>query len=148
VAPEIGYFHRSQLVFSAQGRFQYVTGTQDIRIRMRTYRPAAMAFAGLVKATWLFVKPGSRLLPYVNLQAGGGQIRHTITTPASANLTECGGTTCKDTVLGGPALLGTGAGLGYLMSQGLGLYAGCNLIAGFPHFMLNADLNLGLIFVR
>lgn len=148
VAPEIGYFHGSQLVLSAQGRFQYVTGTQEIRIGRRIYRPAAMAFAGLVKATWLFVKPGGRLLPFVNLQAGGGQLRHTITTPPSANLTECGGRTCKDTVLGGAGLLGTGAGLGYLMSQGLGLYAACNLLAGFPHFMLNGDVNLGLIFVR
>jgi hypothetical protein len=82
------------------------------------------------------------------VQAGGGQLRHTITTPASAKLTECGGNTCKDTVLGGPGLLGVGAGFGYLVSQGLGLYAACNFLAGFPHVMLNSDFNVGVIFIR
>jgi hypothetical protein len=148
VAPEIGYFHHNQLVFSAQGRFQYVTGTQDIRIGRRTYRPAAMAFAGLVKATWLFTRPGSRFLPFVNLQAGGGQIRHTVTTPASVSLSGCGTDTtrCKDTARGGPALVGVGAGFGYRVSHGLGLYAACNLLVGFPDVLVNSDLNFGVLF--
>jgi hypothetical protein len=149
VAPEIGYFHGNQLVFSAQGRFQYVTGTQQIRIGKRTYRPAAMAFAGLVKATWLFGKPGNRFLPFVNVQVGGGQLRHTVTTPASAKLTNCSAElTCKDTVLGGPGLVGAGAGVGYHMSHGLGLYAAFNLLAGFPDVLVNGDVNVGLLFTR
>jgi hypothetical protein len=149
LAPEIGYFHRSYLILSAQGRFQYVTGTQDIRIGKRTYQPAAMAFAGLVKVTWLFTRSGNRLQPFVNAQAGGGQIRHTITTPESANLTGCGeGPTCRDTVLGGPGLVGAGAGFTYRVGEGLGLYAACNLLAGFPDFMINGDLNLGVVIIR
>jgi hypothetical protein len=149
VAPEIGYFHHPNLVLSAQGRFQYVTGTQEIRLDKRKYQPAAMAFAGLVKVTWLFAKPGSRFQPFVNAQAGDGQLRHTVTTPAGANLNGCGtGPTCKDTVLGGPGLLGAGTGFGYQVSEGLGLYTAFNLLAGFPNFMINGDVNVGVVIVK
>jgi hypothetical protein len=149
VAPEIGYFHRGNLVLSAQGRFQYVTGTQEVRIGKKKYEPAILAFAGLVKATWLGGRPGNRFQPFVSIQAGAGQIRHTITTPESANLTGCSPDfTCTDTVLGGLALMGAGSGFRYHVSDGLGFYAAINLLAGVPHVMVNADLNLGLAIVR
>jgi len=149
VAPEIGYFHRNDLILSAQARIQYVTGTQAVQIGRKRYEPALLAFAGLLKATWLSVKPGNRFQAFVNVQAGVGQIRHSITTPEEANLRECGPElTCKDTVLGGLAFVGTGAGFRFLVSQGLGLYAAINLLTGVPRFLLNADLNLGVAIVR
>jgi hypothetical protein len=149
VAPEIGYFHRGDLVFSVQGRFQYVTGAQEIRIGKKRYDPAILAFAGLLKATWLGGKPGGRFQPFFNVQAGAGQLRHTVTTPESAHLSGCGADfTCEDTVLGGLALAGAGSGFRYLVSEGLGFYAAINLLAGVPNYMVQADLNLGIAIVR
>ncbi len=149
VAPEIGYFQRDNLILSAQGRFQYVTGTQDVHIGQKTYHPAVMAFAGLAKATWLPARPGRRFQPFGSAMLGAGQIRHVITTPASANLTGCGrGPTCPDTVLGGLGLLGAGAGFRYRLTESFGFYAALNLLAGLPHFMVNGDLNAGFVLVR
>jgi hypothetical protein len=148
VAPEIGYFQSNHLIFSVQGRFQYVTGTQDVRIGKKNYEPAALAFAGLAKLTRLVAKPGAKFQPLFSVQAGAGQIRHSVTTPASANLTGCGaGPTCKDTVLGGLGLLGAGAGLRYRLTESLGFYAALNVLVGLPHFMVNGDLNAGVVMV-
>jgi hypothetical protein len=149
LAPEVGFFHPSNLVFSVQGRFQYVTGTQHVQVGKRTYKPAAMAFAGLAKLTWLPSGHEGRLQPFVSAMLGAGQLRHSITTPASAKLTGCGpGQTCKDTMFGGPGLVGLGAGLRLPLGESLGLYAALSLLAGFPSFMLNADVNVGVVVVR
>jgi hypothetical protein len=149
LAPEIGYFQRDNLILSAQGRFQYVTGTQDVHIGQKTYHPAVMAFAGLAKVTWIPSRPGRRFQPFGSAMVGAGQIRHGITTPASANLTGCGsGPTCQDTVLGGLGLLGVGAGFRYRLTEGFGFYLAVNLLAGLPHFMVNGDLNAGFVLVR
>ena len=149
VAPEIGFFQGDNLVLSAQGRFQYVTGTEDVHVGRKTYEPADLAFAGFAKVTWLAARPRARFQPLLSAMAGAGQIRHSITTPASANLTGCGdSSTCKDTVLGGLALLGGGAGFRYGVGENLGFYAALNLLAGLPHFMVNGDINVGLVMMR
>ncbi|MBN2576388.1 MAG: hypothetical protein JXP73_17635 [Deltaproteobacteria bacterium] len=149
VAPEIGFLLRDNLVFSVQGRFQYVTGTQHVLVGKRTYQPATLASAGLAKVTWLGPRGSGKLQPLVSAMFGAGQIRHSITTPASANLTGCGPEpTCKDTMLGGLGLVGAGAGLRLRLGESLGLYAAVELLAGFPSFMLNADVNAGVVVVR
>jgi hypothetical protein len=149
VAPEIGFFQGHNLVLSAQGRFQYVTGTEDVRIGRKTYEPAHLAFAGFAKVTWLVARPRARFQPLLSAMAGAGQIRHSVTTPASANLTGCNASsTCKDTVLGGLALFGVGAGFRYGVGENLGFYAALNLLAGLPHFMVNGDVNIGLVMMR
>jgi hypothetical protein len=149
LAPEVGYFASDRLVLSAQGRLQYVTGGQDVVLGPRTYHPAKLALAGLAKLTWLLRDPRNKLRPFVNAQVGAGQIRHGITTPSSANLTGCGsGSTCEDTVVGGLGLAGLGAGLAWMLSPGLGAYAAVNVLAGFPDFMVNGDLNLGIAVLR
>jgi len=149
VAPEIGFFQTDNLIFSAQGRFQYVTGTEIVRIGQKTYHPPVMAFAGLAKATWLSNRPGKALQTMLSAAVGAGQIRHTVTTPTSANLTGCGaGPTCKDTVLGGLGLLGAGVGVRYLLRESVGLYAALEVLAGLPHFLVNADVNIGFSVVR
>jgi hypothetical protein len=85
----------------------------------------------------------------VNAQIGVGKLRHSITTPASANLTGCGqGPTCEDTVMGGLGLAGLGGGMIWMLSPGLGAYAAVNVLAGFPDFMVNGDLNLGIAVLR
>jgi hypothetical protein len=149
VAPEIGYFHSDHLIFSVQGRFQFVTGAQDVHLGPHTYKPATMAFAGLAKANWLWGKAGRRLQPFVTAQAGAGQIRQSIKTPASANLTGCGaGSTCKDTILGGVGLAGVGTGFTYRLNETFGVYAALNVLFGVPKFMVESDLNLGIVFNR
>ena len=149
LAPEIGYFHSDHLVLSAQGRFQFVTGAQDVHLGEKTYQPAKMAFAGLVKATWLMGNPRKKLQLFLSAQAGAGQIRQSLTTPASANLTGCGGgPTCKDTAAGGMGLAGLGAGFTYKMNEAVRAYAAINVLAGVPNVMLEADLNVGLAITR
>ena len=147
LAPEIGYFHSDHLVLSAQGRFQFVTGAQDVHLGQETYRPAKMAFAGLIKATWLM--GSNRFQPFLSAQIGAGQIRQSIKTPTSASLTGCGGgPTCKDTVLGGVGLAGLGTGFTYKLNETVRAYAALNLLVGVPDFMVEADLNVGLAITR
>jgi hypothetical protein len=149
LAPEIGYFHSDHLILSAQGRFQFVTGAQDVHLGQKTYAPTKIAFAGLAKATWLLGGTNARLQPFIAGQAGAGQIRQSIKTPASANLTGCGaGPTCKDTVLGGMGLAGVGTGFTYKLNETLRAYAALNILAGVPDFMVEADLNVGLAITR
>jgi hypothetical protein len=149
VAPEIGYFQWANIVLSVQGRFQFITGTQSVHIGQKTYHPAAMAFAGLAKLTWLLARPGKRIQPFASAMLGAGQIRHNVTTPESAQLTGCSTRlTCRDTVLGGLGLLGAGAGFRFRLLESFGFYAAVNLLAGMPHLMVNADVNAGLVFVR
>ena len=77
VAPEIGYFHSDHWVFSAQGRFQYVTGAQDVHLRQNTYKPAKMAFAGLAKVNWLLGKSGNLVSPF-DVVPGGNRAMHAV----------------------------------------------------------------------
>jgi hypothetical protein len=148
LAPEIGYFQRPNLVLSAQGRFQYVTGTQDVHLTPKTYHAPALALAGLAKVTWL-PTPARRAQPLLSLMLGAGQIRHSITTPTGANLTGCSPShVCRDTLLGGLVLFGVGAGVRYRLSESVGVYAAANLIAGLPHVMVNGDFNAGISVIR
>lgn len=149
LAPEIGFFPTETMVLSVQGRIQNVSGTQDVVLGSATYHPAQYAVAGLAKLTWFLRPPQRRLRPFVVAQAGAGQIRHSVTTPAGANLTGCGeGTTCQDTVMGGLALAGVGSGLIWMLDENLAAYAAFNLLAGAPNLMVNGDLNLGIAVIR
>ena len=149
LAPEIGYFHNDHWILSAQGRFQFVTGAQEVHVGQKTYQPARMAFAGLVKATRVLGSANRKLQPFFSMQAGAGQIRQSIKTPASANLTDCGaGPTCKDTVLGGVGLAGIGTGLTYKLNETFRVYAALSVLAGLPDFMVEADVNVGLAITR
>jgi hypothetical protein len=145
LAPEVGFFPRERLVISVQGRLQYVTGAQDVVIGPRTYHPAKLAVAGLAKLTWFPRRTQTSLRPFVTAQIGAGQIRHGITTPASANLTNCGqAPTCQDTVVGGLGLGGLGAGVARMLDRNVAVYAAFNVLVGVPHVMVNGDLNLGI----
>jgi hypothetical protein len=149
LAPEIGFLPSRRMVVSVQGRIQAISGAQDVVLGPNTYHPAQYAVAGLAKVTWLFRDPQRRLRPFASLQAGAGQIRHTITTPAGANLTGCGdGPTCKDTVLGGPALAGVGGGAIWKLDDNLAVYAAYNVLVGVPNVMVNGDLNVGIAVMR
>lgn len=149
LAPEIGFLPSNRVVVSVQGRIQAISGAQDVVLGPNIYHPAQYAVAGLAKLTWLFRDPQRRLRPFLSLQAGAGQIRHTVTTPASANLTGCGdGPTCKDTVMGGLALAGVGGGALWKLDENLAIYAAYNTLVGAPNFMIQGDLNVGIAVLR
>jgi hypothetical protein len=145
LAPEIGFFPRTNFLLSAQARLQYVAGAEDVHVGELVFHPATLAVAGLAKLS-LFLSPVSqRLHAFVTVQAGLGQIRHAVTTPASADLSGCAAaTTCKDTVMGGLGLAGLGAGITWTIDRSLAMYGAVEVLAGMPDFMVNGDLNLGV----
>lgn len=149
LAPEIGFFPRERLVLSVQARLQFVGGTQEVEVGQRIYHPARLALAGLGKVTWFARKGRPRLRPFIVLEAGAGQIRHAVTTPASAQLSDCGdGPTCKDTVMGGLGLWGAGAGVLWMLDRYFAAYAALNVLVGLPNTMVNGDVNLGIALLR
>jgi hypothetical protein len=150
LAPELGYFQTDHFVLSVQGRFQFVGGAQDVTVQdpqgvSRSRREARTAIASFVKATWLVRTLSRRVQPLLFAQIGGGQIRHTVETPASANLVGCNDNgRCRDTVLGGLLLAGGGIGATYRLIEHVGLYGALTLLAGIPHVMVEADINIGV----
>lgn len=142
VAPEIGFFQNDNLIVSVQGRFQVVTGAENIQIGQKTYQPSRWAAAGLLKLTRLGAATRGGFRPFVSVQAGAGQIRQNVTTDCTAN------TPCKDTVFGGLGLAGVGAGFTYRLKDGIALFAAFNVLVGLPDFMVDGDLNIGVAVVR
>jgi len=100
--------------------------------------------AALAKLTWFVGDPG-RVTPFLSLAAGAGQIRQVVNV---GQLAGCPAGGCKDTVVGGPVLIGPGAGITVELSDHLMLVAGANVLVGVPKVMANLDVNLGLAFVR
>ena len=82
-------------------------------------------------------------------KAGFGEIRYPV---ATSPLLGCGPNgaagSCKDTVRGGPGLLGASAGVVYMLGDSLGVYASLSGLAGVPDVAFNADFNLGVALVR
>ncbi len=140
--PELGYWVRPDLLLSAQGRVQRVTGPTEIDVNGRVYSPEDWAFALFAKATWVFGSDSFR--PFVSAGVGGGQIRHLV---RFNNLTDCGpgrNQTCVDTVAAGPALAEGGVGFFYQLGSTLALELSADVAAAEPHFTVNLDLNAGL----
>ena len=118
ISPELGYWLNPNLMVSAQGRIQMVTGPTEIDVNGRVYSPASWAFALFAKASWFFGSGGFR--PFVSGGLGGGQVRHVVTFDA---LKDCGPSrnqTCVDTVVAGPALAEVGGGLLFNIAGGSG----------------------------
>ncbi|HVY37922.1 MAG TPA: hypothetical protein VHM31_08300 [Polyangia bacterium] len=145
LSPEVGYWLGPNLMLSAQGRIQMVTGPTEIDANGRVYSPASWAFALFAKASWFFGSPGG-LRPFVSGGLGGGQVRHVVTLDA---LKDCGparNQTCVDTVVAGPALAEVGGGVLFEISPAFGIVAGTNLQLAAPQFTANLDLNAGVAF--
>jgi hypothetical protein len=149
LAPELGYFHSEHVLFSLQGRFQFVTGGQDVNYGGKTYRASKTALAGLAKVSYFLREPSEHFQPFVALQAGLGEIRYPVTTSPLLGCGANGGVgNCKDTVRGGLGLFGASAGFAYMFSDRMGLYASLSSLVGAPNLALDCDLNLGITFVR
>ena len=154
ISPEIGFFASDNVVLSLQGRFQLVTGASQVKgsdvtgnpsaCNKGTCQPSHYAVAALAKLTWFVGDPG-RVTPFLSLAAGAGQIRQVVNV---GQLAGCPAGGCKDTVVGGPVLIGPGAGITVELSDHLMLVAGANVLVGVPKVMANLDVNLGLAFVR
>jgi hypothetical protein len=143
LAPEVGYWWSSTLLVSVQGRFQAVTGTNDVYANGRVYHTANYAAAGFLKATWL-PGGGASVRPLFSLAAGFGQIRHVVTFPS---LTTCGphqDEVCVDTIAAGPVALGPGGGIMADLGGGLVAVFQVNTQLTFPTFSFNVDGDLGL----
>jgi len=145
VAPEVGYWWKSDVMLSLQGRFQLITGTTGYSQDGKQHDPVPAALAVFAKATWLTWTTGS-LRPFLSGGVGGGQIRHVVT---FGNLTDCGSNgmqTCKDSVVAGPLLAEVGAGFFYKLGDSVDLVLSSNAQAAAPKFTLNFDVNAGVGF--
>jgi hypothetical protein len=145
ISPELGYWVAPDLLLSAQGRIQLVTGpTEVVDGTGRVYPPADVALALFLKASLFFGSESFR--PFISGGLGGGQIRHVVTFAAYH---DCGATrtqTCVDSVVAGPALAQVGAGFLYRLTSSFGLEASTNLQIAEPKFTFNVDLNAGVAF--
>ncbi|HEX3901398.1 MAG TPA: tetratricopeptide repeat protein [Polyangia bacterium] len=144
VAPELGYWVLPNLVLSAQGRIQVVSGPTELVDSMtgHVYQPANLALALFAKASLFFGSDDFR--PFLSGGLGGGQIRHVVT---FGSYKDCGANrsqTCVDSVVAGPALAEVGGGIVYKLTSAFGLEAGSNLEFAAPKFTFNVDLNLGV----
>jgi hypothetical protein len=146
VAPEVGYWVAPDLLISAQGRIQVVSGPTEVVDPMngRIYPPADLALALFLKASLFFGSDAFR--PFISGGLGGGQIRHVVTFGAYH---DCGATrnqTCVDSVVAGPALAEVGGGFLYKLNSTLALEASSNLQIAEPKFTFNVDFNAGVAF--
>jgi len=142
IAPEIGYWWKSDVMLSVQGRFQLVTGTTALTIDGKTYEPVPAALAVFAKATWFTATSGS-LRPFLAGGLGGGQIRHVVTI---SGLPGCPSEKCVDTVAAGPLLAQVGGGIFYKLGDSVGLVLSSNMQVAAPKFTLNIDINAGVGF--
>jgi hypothetical protein len=144
-APEVGYWIRSDVMLSLQGRFQLVTGPTELNKGGKSYEPVPAALAVFAKASWFASASGS-WRPFLSGGVGGGQIRHVVT---FGNLTDCGSTgmqKCVDSVVAGPVLAEVGAGVFYKLTSGVALVLSSNAEVAAPKFTLNLDINGGVGF--
>ena len=142
IAPEIGYWWKSDVMLSLQGRIQLVTGTTALTIDGKTYEPVPAAIAVFAKATWFTATSGS-LRPFLAGGLGGGQIRHVVTI---SGLPGCPAEKCVDTVVAGPLLAQVGGGIFYKLTDSVGLVLSSNVQVAAPKFTLNLDINAGVGF--
>jgi len=145
VSPEVGYWVAPDLLISAQGRIQLVTGpTELVDGTGRVYPPADVALALFLKASLFFGSESFR--PFISGGLGGGQIRHVVTFGAYH---DCGATrsqTCVDSVVAGPALAQVGAGFVYKLTSTFGIESSSNVQIAEPKFTFNVDFNAGVAF--
>ena len=157
-APQIGYFVTPQLMLGVEGRLQLVLGNNEFNpgstnimgsCGAATCEPARGAFAGLAKATWFFSGSDRKFRPFGSVALGAGYIRHVVKLD-SAGANACGSSkmdVCVDTVAAGPLLGGVGFGFHYKLSPAARFVLTVQALAAASQFTLNADLNLGVVFV-
>jgi hypothetical protein len=159
-APQIGYFVTPRLMIGVEGRLQLVLGNNEFHPATSglpgtcgsdVCAPARGAFAGLAKAQWFFGDSERKLRPFGSVAVGAGYIRHVVKldsdVPANNACGSDGHQLCVDTVAAGPLLGGVGVGFQYKLSQAARFVLTLQALAAAPQFTVNADVNLGVVFV-
>jgi hypothetical protein len=144
LVPELGYQLSPDWALSLEGRNQYIyqnahfapytaSGANSVLLRVIRYskqqrlRFFGSAAVGGGEGFRLIVFTGSQVAQ-VDPKAGQGD-------------SQLG--SIRDTVLGGPALVGAGGGIIYEMSKGVSYVMEMNVLAGLPTFSAVADVNFG-----
>jgi hypothetical protein len=143
LVPEVGYWLSPTLMLSLQGRFQAVTGTNDVYADGRVYHTANYAVAGFMKATWTTSRPGGAR-PFFSLAAGVGEIRHVVRFDTLKACGPSGQEVCVDTIATGPVALGPGAGIFIDLGKHVMAVFQIDTQLTMPAYSVNIDGNLGL----
>lgn len=143
LVPEVGYWVSPRLMISLQGRFQVVTGTNDVHADGRVYHTASYAAAGFIKGTWLASRPGSAH-PFFSLAAGVGQIRHVVRFDSLKDCGPSGQDVCVDTIATGPVAVGPGAGILVDLGKHLAAVLQLDTQLTLPAYSVNLDGSAGL----
>jgi hypothetical protein len=133
IAPEIGFFVSDHLALSIQARLQVLTNAQPLT---NAAVPANGAIAGFGRLMYFF--GGEHFRGYLDMAAGGGDIRHTVDI---SNAVGAPGAT--DTVNSGPVFFGPGLGFHWDFSDRVGLIGELQSLVGLDIFTINVDANLG-----
>ena len=143
LVPEVGYWLSPTLMISLQGRFQAVTGTNDVYADGRVYHTANYAAAGFVKATWVATRRGTAH-PFFSLAGGYGKIRHVVTFDVLKSCGPSGQEVCVDTIAAGPVAFGPGAGIFVDLGAHLVGVLQLDTQVTMPAYSVNLDGSLGL----
>jgi hypothetical protein len=147
ISPEVGYFIKSNLLLSLQGRFQYITGVNPGPTTCNTpgvtqaCTSKTTALAGFARATY-FILEGD-LHVFFGGSLGVGTIRH-VSLFADDHTCGSGSTQCVDSIKAGPILVGPNVGLTYDLSKTIALVVSVNTQLGVPRFTFNVDGNVGV----
>jgi hypothetical protein len=133
LAPEIGFQITPDFAVSLEGRNQYIP-------QPAKYSKFVATGAQSVLARLLAYTKQSRLRFYGALNVGGGEGFRFVLYPDKTR------PDFKDTVRGGPFLVGLGGGLYYEISHGVSFVTEINALAGLPIFSAVGDLNLAIQF--
>ena len=145
VAPEVGYWVAPDLLISAQGRVQVVSGpTELIDPTGKVHAPADLALALFLKASLFFGSDALR--PFISGGLGGGQIRHVVTFGAYQRLRRHPQPDLRRLRGGGPRSRRGGWRLPLQAQATLALEASSNLQIAEPKFTFNVDFNAGVAF--
>lgn len=145
IAPEVGYFIKSNLLLSLQGRIQVVTGPNPGTDTCKTgpCSPKSSAIAVFARATYFLLDGDFHF--FVGGSVGGGAIRHLSNFPMDKSCVEGSSmSTCIDTLQAGPFLFGPHLGITYDLGKMAALIVALNTQVGVPKFTFNIDLNGGV----
>jgi hypothetical protein len=137
LTPELGYQVTGHLALSVLARWELIgsNGSGDLHAGA----PARSALAVLGRARYAWGRGRAQVM--VSAFAGGGDAVRVVVPPSVGSDVVL---ERNDSVLGGPALLGTGAGFTYHFNPHLALLAELRALIGVPSVAAVADFNSGL----
>jgi len=131
LAPEVGYHFSPDMAVSIQGRHQYIP-------QPKQFAPYTASGANSVLARLLVFTKQKRARLYGAVMAGGGEGFRLVLYPDPNR------PTFKDTVRGGPLVLGVGVGFLFEISKALSFVTEVNGLGGLPSICGVVDVNIGL----